>query len=320
MTDANSSDERPASLPVPDPATAIDLAPAPPAAKRRPPVAIIMLAAALAVVVGVLVWIILELRSALDLIDEQSDQISDLNEMIDTRQEFGAAMDGLMATAAQLDGAPMAELVPFDDYQIAADAAWLHRRSPSAVSDYVEIVSAYQASLEVSLAHADAQRADNATGTRSERIVDELGGGFATVSYDNADKLCETDVIGCVTGDDPYVIHLDRNDLSHPAVDAWAERLVTLHEFAHVLQFTNPEATDAAADSFSGDWEYMADCYALNEMNEWTLDHRVWVSASQYWDTSYGYGKVCGQSQRDVIDSWLSELGVHYRGISQATT
>ena len=43
----------------------------------------------------------------------------------------------------------------------------------------------------------------------------------------------------------------------------WLRTGLAYHEYAHVLQFNNPEQTETAVESFGGDWETMADCYAL---------------------------------------------------------
>ncbi len=66
---------------------------------------------------------------------------------------------------------------------------------------------------------------------------------------------------------------------SQPWMTDFIQTGIAYHEFAHVLQFTNPEATDAAVAAFGGDVETMADCYSLTYLLGWTLDHTVWVSS-----------------------------------------
>jgi len=266
---------------------------------------------------GVLVYLLLQLLAAQELIDDQQQEITDLNELVDEKQEFGAAMQQLMDTARGFDGAPMAVLVPFASYDQLAQQAWLDRRSPSLVAEHAARAAEYTTTLEELLGRAEAERSSNSSGTVSERVVDSVGQGFATLVYDNADSICEEDVLGCVIGSDPYVIHLDKRDMAHPSVDDWGRRYIALHEFAHVLQFTNPEVTAEAAEAFGDDWEFMADCYALNALDSRSLERRVWVSSYQYWDVSYGYGRVCNSGQREVIDDWVEQAGVHYRPVSQ---
>ena len=290
---------------------------APPRRPRRARGWIIALAILLVAALSSLAYLAVQFFDAQDQVAEQQDEIGELNDLLDNKEVFGAAMDELMDTALALDGAQMAELVPFDEYERVAATAWANRRSPAMVAQHTEQIRGYTAELGEILSAAEAEAAKNSTGTTAERVLDEVSDGFARLAYDNADKLCEQDVIGCVTGADPYVVHLDRADLEHPSVDDWGRELVTLHEYAHVLQFTNPEATETALESFGDDWEFMADCYALDAMGSWTLDRRVWTSAYQYWDVSYGYGRVCAASQRKVINQWIDELGVEYRTVSQ---
>ena len=122
--------------------------------------------------------------------------------------------------------------------------------------------------------------------------------------------------IGCVDSADPYVVHLDAEEFHAPYMDDWARRLIADHEFAHVLQFTNPGPTETALDAFGGEVEFMADCYALTMTNGWTLTHRVTTSRYIY-TFDYGYGRVCDAGQRDVIRSWIGELGYRYQSIAQ---
>jgi hypothetical protein len=88
---------------------------------------------------------------------------------------------------------------------------------------------------------------------------------------------------------------------------------VAYHEFAHVLQFTNPQPTAEAVTAFGGDMETMADCYALTFLDGWTLDHEVWTTPYEGWEVSVGYGYVCDEAQRQVIREWAAKLGVEPR-------
>lgn len=291
------------------------------ARRRRSRAAIVgitVLSAVLVVAVAALVWLAVTVVQLNGLVQEQSEQIrqqqediSNLNDLLDEKQDFSAAVGEFLDSARALSDAPMATLVPSIELQQLASHAWTARRSPGAGSADAERVRALADTMRAAQAAADAERSSNATGTLSESILDEVGRGYARLSFDGADTLCEGDVVGCVSSGDPYVVHLDLENLSHPSMDDWARRLVTLHEFAHVLQFTNPEATAVAEQAFEGDWEFMADCYALRQMNEWTLKHRVWVSSFEYWDTQVGYGRVCDSAQRQVIGDWLTQVGAN---------
>lgn len=289
----------------------------PPRTTRAVRAVIVILSVLVVAALGILAYFVVQLLEARETIGDQREEISELNEIIDTKETFGAAMGELMDTARLLDGAPMAALVPFDDFERIARLAWNDRRSPARLEQHAARAEARTAELREVLERSEAERSSNSTKTLPERVLDSLGDGFASLVYDDADALCGTDVLGCVDGSDPYLVHLDRADLAHPSVDDWGRRYIALHEYAHVLQYTNPEATATAAESFRGDWEFMADCYALNALNSRSLERRVWVSAYQYWDTSYGYGRVCNTAQRRVIDDWIGDVGVHYRAVSQ---
>lgn len=250
-------------------------------------------------------------------IQQQDDQISELNDLLDEKQQFGAAMGDFLDTARALDGAPMAALVPMDEAQGLAHAAWTSRRVGSAVASHTTRVRELTESVRAAQLAADLERASNTTGTVSEQLLDEIGSGYARLDLGGADDLCRADVVGCVSSDDPYVVHLDPQNLSHPSMDDWSRRFVTYHEFAHVLQFTNPVATEAVQAAFEGDVEFMADCYALRQLDAWSLSRRVWETSSTYWESELGYGRVCDTAQRQVIDDWLSQIGVRLGPISQ---
>ena len=167
------------------------------------------------------------------------------------------------------------------------------------------------------LASAQEQASVNATGSVYESVIDELGGGWVASSIDDSDTLCQRDVLGCVKGDDPYTIHFDVTDNNAEWMTDFLRTGIAYHEFAHVLQMTNPEATEVALASFGGDHETMADCYALAYVPGWTLDHTIWVSDFMYWEISVGYGYTCDESQRQVVRDWYDGLGIVTGPISQ---
>jgi len=294
--------------------------------RRRHPALpwIIVLAALLVVAGGGLILLLVQLgqaNSALDdandQIDQQQDQIQQQNDMLNQKESFGAAMGDLMQVVAQFDGAPTATVVPIDDYQDAADQAWAQRRDPDAVAELTAEIQQDTTDLQAVLDTAVAQRATNASGTVGEGVIDQLGDGFATTVYDDAKALCGVDdAIGCVSSDEPTTVHLDAAGFGEVYTDDWGRTLVAEHEFAHVLQFTNPDPTETALDAFDGDVETMADCYALTLSNSWTLTRKVTVGNWIY-TVDYGYGYVCNASQRDVIRQWISDIGFHYAPITQ---
>ena len=249
---------------------------------------------------------------------EQEGVIEEQNEMLDEQATFGAAMEDALSKARLLDGVPTATLVPIDELESLAHDAWVQRRQPALVYGYSARVRGVADDLQAVVDAAAAERGTNGTGTLGESILDAIGLGTVHVLYDGDEALCGSDTVGCVFSEDPTVVHLNGGEFGAEYYDDFLKTLVTYHEFAHVLQFTNPVPTETAAAAFGGDWEFMADCYALTVTDGWTLDHRVWVDAFSYWDVSVGYGRVCDAGQRDVIRSWIDQVGFHYRPVSQA--
>lgn len=292
-------------------------APSPPRRRRGRGILIALGVVLGVVVVAALAWLVVTvvqlqdvIRQQTERIEEQDDEISDLNDLLDDRDVYAAAMDEYRQTVLSVEGLPMAAVVPVDEAQQLRDQAWKNRRTPGALARTSESVEELTASIVELRTQAETERATNASGTLMEGVLDDVGRGFVRVSFDMADVGCGADALGCVSSADPYVVHLDRPGLFHPAMDDWSRRFIALHEFAHVMQFTNPDPTATAEESFGGDWEFMADCYALRELDAWSLERRVWVSPYEYWDSELGYGRVCDSAQRDVIGTWLGELGV----------
>lgn len=298
-----------------------------PAPRRRSPAVVVwMVVLALllagAVVGGVLLYLeVQRLQSTNEvserLNEEQRQFIDEQTEMLDEKATFGVAMEDFMAKARTLDGVPISTLVALDEVEGIAEDAWQQRRTPASVASLTVSIRERAEALQTVIDTAAAQRASNDTGTLSETLIDALGVGHVRVVFDEPAALCGGDPIGCVSSDDPTLIHLNPRDYQAEYFDDVLQTLVTYHEFAHVLQFTNPAPTETAATAFGDDLEFMADCYALTLTDSWTLDRRVFVGGSKYWDVSVGYGRVCDEGQRDIIRTWLGETGFHYRPISQ---
>lgn len=251
-------------------------------------------------------------------LERQQQEIDKLNEQLERKEEFSAAMTALVTTAGQFDGVQMYGIAPFTTYEELARNAWDARREPEKVAELTAQARAYATTLDGLLAKAEHERATNASGTEAERIIDEEGGGFVATNVANPTP-CESEpnLIGCVFSNDPYVVHLEKSKLDHPSMATWGEQLIAYHEFAHVLQNTNTAATESAIEAFGGDREFMADCYSLVKTGRTSLDGRVWETSTRYWDVSYGYGRVCTSDQRDVIASWIDDIGVKVAPVSQ---
>ena len=73
----------------------------------------------------------------------------------------------------------------------------------------------------------------------------------------------------------------------------------------------------AVLESFGGDSETMADCFALTYLPGWKLDHRIWTSSYMYWDVNIGYGYTCNEQQREAVRTWYDGLVFQLHPISQ---
>lgn len=280
-------------------------------------ITIILLALALAATLALFTVAYLRLEEANTRIDEQNQEIEDQKDLIDKKETFGAAMEGLIDTAALFNGVKMHDLVPYDTYQRIATSGWANRWDAQAVDDDIADIATEKKALEDLLAAAGTQTSTNATGSNYETVIDQLGLGYVTSVVDDADALCESNVLACVLHADPYTVHFDAGDNGVEYMTDWLRTGVAYHEFAHVLQMTNPEPTAVAAAAFGDDWETMADCFALTYLDGWTLDHTVWVSSYQYWEVSIGYGYTCDGAQMQVIRDWYEPLGFTAVPISQ---
>jgi hypothetical protein len=84
-----------------------------------------------------------------------------------------------------------------------------------------------------------------------------------------------------------------------------------------VLQFTNPDVSEVAADSFGGNVEIMADCFALTYLKGWKLHHTVWINDFQYYEVDVGYGYTCNSRQKAVIRDWYEGLAFELPTVTQ---
>jgi hypothetical protein len=297
-----------------------------PTARRRPRRSTVVLGAALAVWIvaaGVgFLWLSSQLSESRSQIDDQRDQIEqqqrEIEEqrgLIERKEQFGAAMTELYSTIDPLVGLPYATLVPWTEIEAFAGRAWAHRWTGVALDRDIVDVEAFTAGLANRLAAAREQAGTNASGSAWEAALDSLGGGWVTMGFDETNKPCGLDAMACVSGSSPFHVHVSADTRSDAQMTDWIRTGVAYHEYAHVLQFTNPEATASALTAFSGDMESMADCYALTSLAGWSLDHEVPIDDFSYWKVSVGYGYTCDDAQRQVIRDWVGGLGVQKRPV-----
>ena len=292
--------------------------PAPPA--RRRPVGLIvtvsLLSLLLATAIAAFVWYFLQLQDANATIREQQRELEEQRDLIDKKETFGAAMEGLLDEVGRYEGVPLASLIPWDRYELLASQSWARRWDATALDASIASVEKEREQLVTQRESAEQQAASNASGSAYEATLDSLGAGYVTWVLEDADTFCNSDVLACVDSENPLVVHVDAADDGLEYTNDWLRTGIAYHEFAHVLQFTNPEPTEAALASFDGDVETMADCFALTYLDGWTLHHTIWVSSYQYWEVDVGYGYTCTDAQRQVVRDWYGQLGVHARQIS----
>lgn len=290
--------------------------PTPPRSGAGRVVAIVLLSVLSLVLLLILAFALARLQGAQATIDDQDRRIDEQEEFVDRKETFGAAMESLLETARQLDGVATGSAVPLDAYTALAQEAWSSRWSTVAMDDLIQSARTERESLDGLIAAAGLEASTNATGTRYEAVIDRLGSGLVATVMDDASALCGREVWGCVLWSDPYTVHIEPSVDTLVYVDDRIREGLAYHEFAHVLQGTNPEATEIALPTFGGDVETMADCFALTYLDGWTLDSVVWVDGEP-WDVWMGYGYTCTEPERDVIRDWYDSLGVRVTPISQ---
>jgi hypothetical protein len=301
--------------------------PVPPIAESAPPkpakrsrrglITIILLSVALLAALAALGYGYLQLTDANARIEEQDHELEQQRQLIDKKETFSAAMQSLQTTTTSFEGVRLTSIVPVDQYAALASRAWAHRWDAAQLDRDIADVQAAEQSLADVLAAAATQATTNVTGTTNESVIDSLGGGFVASVFDDADTLCETDVLACVVSDDQYTVHFDAADSTLPYMTDFIRTGLAYHEFAHNLQMANPGPTEVAVAAFGGDRETMADCFALTYLDGWKLEQQVFVSSTTYYQVSIGYGYTCNDEQKQVIRDWYDQLGFHAAPISQ---
>ena len=288
---------------------------------RRPRTSTVVLSVLLSLVVAAgglgFFWLSTQLQEARTQIGDQQRQITDQqrqideqDEMIERKEQFGAAMDDLYATVEPLVGLPFATLVPWYRAEDLADRAWIHRRNPDSLDGDIRDLRALTSQISARTAGVGDQAGSNASGTAWEAALDTLGRGWVRTVFDDGGTPCGSTALACVSGEDPFTVHVRASTQTDPTMTEWIRTGAAYHEYAHVLQFTNPQDTDAALATFDGDAETMADCFALTFLDGWSLDHEVTIDDSSYYEVSVGYGYTCNANERQVIRDWVAGLGI----------
>lgn len=291
----------------------------PPTRRRRraPLIVAVLLAVGLVAALAAGGWLWWQLNAANERIEKQQDQIKEQGDLIDQKEVFGAAMIRLHDSASTLAGLPFTSMVPWDDYDALAARGWAHRWHLRALEFDAGDVSRTADELDALQVSAQTEAASNGTGSAWETTIDQLGQGYVSTVLEDADAFCEEEVLACVSMDEPYTVHVDAASSAEPHMTDWLRTGVAYHEFAHVLQATNPQLTEPTLTVFGGDVERMADCYSLTVLPGWSLNHRVDISRYRYWEVEVGYGYTCNEPERQAIRDWVAQLTVVARPISQ---
>lgn len=281
-----------------------------PARRRRRILLPLLLGVGLVLALAAGGWLYWQLTQANAQIEQQQRELEEQRELIEQKEVFGAAMLRVTDNVAALDGLPFASLVPWDRVDGLADRGWRHRWVAKSLQYDIDDAERAADELEKLRTAAALEASVNTTGSAWEATLDQLGAGYVTTKMDDADAVCQEDVLACVGWDDPYVVHVDAADSGVEHMTDWIRSGVAYHEFAHVLQATNPEPTADTVAVFGGDLERMADCYSLTVLPGWTLEHKVWINSWSWWDVEVGYGYTCNESERQAIRDWVAKLGV----------
>lgn len=280
----------------------------------------ILLTLALLAAIGGGVWVYLQWTQAQAVIRDNERELQEQRDLIEKKESFGAAVDALLGETTAYVGLPFPSLVPWDEYDALTQQAWSQRWDADGLVATTAAVEQARQSLVDTRTAATAAAGANLSGSVYEATLDSLGSGFVQWKLDDADTLCQTDVLACVTSSDPRTVHVDATDEVAPYMTDEIRTGIAYHEFAHVLQFANPGPTETALASFGGDEETMADCFALTYLPGWKLDHRVWTSSREYWDINVGYGYTCNDAQKQAIRDWRASLGIAPRQIGPGVT
>lgn len=223
-----------------------------------------------------------------------------LQEKVDAKEEFSAAMGSLMSELAYFNGAQYAGKIPVTYIDGLVQEAYNSRESPTYVDLVTADVQALTEELKVVRETWESQKG-NSTGNSWEAVLDTLSKGYTvTVMYDYNNNVCSLASSGCVFSANPHVVNLNVDELNQ-AVNYWgADRGnwwftgVTYHEYAHVMQFTNWNITEKYIATFGGDHELMADCYT-----------------DVYYDggfSSQSYNRGCSDEQKGAVQAWFNEI------------
>lgn len=247
------------------------------------------------------------IREQRQQLEQQERELEEQRELIDRKEVFGAAMQRLVEEANRFAGVTVGHLVDWDRYEALAKDAWAWRWDAWQLESLTTEAEQLHAQLVATREAAEAQAADNASGTVYESVLDALGSGYVSVVFEHVGGYCPAETWACVGGADPYRVYVVLESDAKRWVTDWMRTGVAYHEMAHVLQHTHPGPTAEALEHFGGDYEHMADCFALTFLDGWTLEH-THRSGGYIYRTSIGYGYTCTAAQREVMRDWYGQL------------
>lgn len=250
-----------------------------------------------------------------------------LQDQLDSKETFSTSMLSLLETLKSFTGTPYAEVVNSYDYQTYVNHAYEYRTNSAQVNALATEIDQINIKMTALKTSMETEKTSNSTGQDVEDIIDKLSAGYVTTSFDST-VYCGTtssssySIVACANGtnnSDPsfdgtktiafkngYTLGLQQYTGDE---EKYFKYEIAYHEFAHILQLANPEATEEVLALFSGvessgaldstggsqEYEYMADCFAYTYSPYPILEN-------------VGYGYKCSTSEQEAIKTWYETI------------
>lgn len=240
-----------------------------------------------------------------NLQQEKEIKEEELQRKLDAKETFSATTTQLLEELNYFTGMPVKEKFAVAYYQQMVTDAYLYRDDIAAVNGLTSQMKIEIEKIQTLKTQMDQNKTSNVTNSPLETTADALSNGYAEiVFYTMATPECQDTninessvVAACVWNTKPQTIYVN-TDVMNRTVNqennGWYYQGVVYHEYAHVLQYTNPETTATYLPSFDNDSEKQADCFADA------------YYASNF--SEYSYNKGCTVEQVNKVQEWYETL------------